>query len=956
MKFRRFAICLLVFFAAASAASAQAVRNLDTVRRISTARFEIYYPQSLCEEAGRLSGFADRTLAELESFFGVPEERRKIPILLSDTSMDLNGYSTTFPSNRIVIFCAEPDIALGLASLDDPLYLVFLHELTHEVTLNIRSPLWKLLKAILGDFVAPSGWMMPASLVEGQAVSIESGLSSSLDVSAAQKAGRLNDPAALEPVFDEKRAKLARSLWDVSGAMDFPGSGNLPYLYGALFVRYVGERFGQEALVQLWQEAGKGNVLLGFENSLLAEGIVKKVTGVTADQLWADFQDWLGEVASEALSRGDRESETASSASNSNQTLRSGSVPISSRRIGAFSAGNNAIFYLDKEKQAVFRQDFDGESFSHPRKLFNADGYVRQMTLSDDGKTLLADWRAYDSNQIPGPAQYRFDLEKGILIQDKARNDAQAPAEIASRALLQYLCPVSSSGQTIVYGLLRVGTVVYPARVFDDGRIEIWKGMPGAVRSISIRRNREPATSEKNSESIDIVLGLVGDDLISRPMLLEEDEGVWSAWEVDCALPSGGAHSPVLLSEDRLAFSSPGLNGINTLYWSEFSKTRNVPGGWEPYAKETTAAQQDPGNTLQASVQARRFPEVFRTSRLPYADADSAGISFQAMDLTERLSWSANLGLNISAKVPEASLAIALSTLKGRTVLAVQDGASSGPGSSATRISSILFEYDRHRSLMPVWKSLDFSVDARYAGLRTNYTADSFFNLNPDYVAVSFGIKAQYSTMHSSSFAPFDQNGVLMMAALDLEDTSVSTASLAFTLQSSAALASAGIQADVYLSGSITSDELRFAPSGRSYTVSGSTWISGRPAEYPAFQEYAAIEGKQFYAFSELSVRLFSAGFFNKEGQSAVIKMPLSPSVLARRAGMVAGSRFALLFDNLASQFLSSLFLRAELDFSVLAGLAAQNHLVAGCELALPLAPSLAGRTFLVSFSLKNGW
>lgn len=955
MKFRNTVICLLFFLQAVSLASAQAVRNLDTLGRFSTSRFEIYYPQSLSDEAVRLAGFADRTLAELESFFGAAAERRKIPVLLSDTRMDLNGYSTTFPSNRIVIFCAEPDIASGLASLDDPLYLVFLHELTHEVTLNIRSPLWKFLKSVLGDFVTPSGWIMPAALVEGQAVYIESGFSGRAGVSEAQKAGRLNDPAALELVFDEKRAQLARSLWDVSGAMDFPGSGSLPYLYGALFVRYVGERFGQAALVQLWREAGNGNILIGFENSLLAEGIVKKVTGVNADQLWVDFQDWLGGVASGAGSHGDRISENTPPAGGSNQLLRSGLVPISSRRIGAFSAGSNAIFYLDKEKQAVFRQDFSGESFSHPRKLFNADGYVRQMALSDDEKTLLVDWRAYDSNQNLRPAQYRFDLEKGRLIQDRAPSDAQALADIASRAQLQYLCPVSVNGQIIIYGLLRVGTVVYPARVFADGRIEIWKGMPGAVRSISIWRSRKPA-AEKNSESIGIVLGLVGDDMISRPMLLEEDEGNWSAREVVCALPSGGAHSPALLTEDRLLFSSPGLNGINILYWSEFSRTRNVPGRWEPYEKETAAAEQDLGNTMQAPAQTRRFPEVFRTSRLPYADAESVGISFQAMDLTERLSWSANLGFNISASAPEASLVIALSTLKGRMILAVQDGASVGPGSSVTRISSILFDYNRHRGFMPVWKSLDFSIDARYAGLQNNYAADSFFSLNPDYMAVSFGIKTQGSTIRQSSFAPFNRHGVLMMAALDLEGTSVSTASLSFALQGSAALSSAGIQADFYLSGSITSDELRFAPSGRYYAFSGNNWISGRPAEYPIFQEYAAIDGKRFYAFSELSARLFSAGFFNKEGQSSVIKMPLSPSLLARRAGMVAGSRFAFLFDNLASQFLSSLFIRAELDFSVLAGLAAQNRLVAGCEFALPLAPSLAGRSFLVSFSLKNGW
>jgi len=51
--------------------------------------------------------------------------------------------------------------------------------------------------------------------------------------SAFPSPGRLNDPAALEPVYQDI-LQADGGLWVVSNAADFPGSGSLPYLYGAL--------------------------------------------------------------------------------------------------------------------------------------------------------------------------------------------------------------------------------------------------------------------------------------------------------------------------------------------------------------------------------------------------------------------------------------------------------------------------------------------------------------------------------------------------------------------------------------------------------------------------------------------------------------------------------------------------------------------------------------------------
>jgi hypothetical protein len=76
--------------------------------------------------------------------------------------------------------------------------------------------------------------MMPQALVEGTAVWVESRLGEE----GIGSPGRLNDPAALETVRLERARGQSRSLWDVSGLVDFYGAGNLPYLYGGLFADF----------------------------------------------------------------------------------------------------------------------------------------------------------------------------------------------------------------------------------------------------------------------------------------------------------------------------------------------------------------------------------------------------------------------------------------------------------------------------------------------------------------------------------------------------------------------------------------------------------------------------------------------------------------------------------------------------------------------------------------------
>ena len=99
--------------------SAQDIGGLETLGRIDTEHFSIYFPPTLENQAKRLSGFADSVLADLADLLDAPLPPRSLPILLSDAEISLNGYFSPHPSNRITIYLGGASVSLD--SLGDVL-------------------------------------------------------------------------------------------------------------------------------------------------------------------------------------------------------------------------------------------------------------------------------------------------------------------------------------------------------------------------------------------------------------------------------------------------------------------------------------------------------------------------------------------------------------------------------------------------------------------------------------------------------------------------------------------------------------------------------------------------------------------------------------------------------------------------------------------------------------------
>ena len=232
-------LLIAALYAAAISTSASAQpAPYHHYRTLDTPHFHITVPDGL-EREGRVAGAAaEHAYEQLARELATP--RGIIDLVVTDDADYSNGYATTIPTNRIVVFATPPVDAGSLRLNEDWLGVVITHELTHIFHLDRVRGVWSLAQHIFGRAPAlfPTAYG-PSWLTEGLAVYYESRLTDG---------GRLKDSesrmiaraAALEHRFP---ALNALSL----GSPVFPG-GTAAYGYGALFVDYLARTRGDSTI------------------------------------------------------------------------------------------------------------------------------------------------------------------------------------------------------------------------------------------------------------------------------------------------------------------------------------------------------------------------------------------------------------------------------------------------------------------------------------------------------------------------------------------------------------------------------------------------------------------------------------------------------------------------------------------------------------------------------------
>jgi hypothetical protein len=272
----RFALGALLILACAGGASAQLVPN-DDWRTLRTAHFRVHFTPPLEEQARRAAVNAERAYVQLASELAPP--RGPIDIVVADNVDYVNGYATTFPTNRIVLFAHPPIDMSGLRHYDDWNALVLTHELAHIFHLDRARGIWRVGQAIFGrnPLLFPNAYS-PSWVIEGIAVYFESRLTGT---------GRLESSEHSMIARAAVREDRLPSLQELSAATTrFPG-GEVVYVYGSLLFDHLARTRGP-ASIQDFVDRTSGSLL-----PFLLTPTSRGAFGVSFQTAWQTWRDSL---------------------------------------------------------------------------------------------------------------------------------------------------------------------------------------------------------------------------------------------------------------------------------------------------------------------------------------------------------------------------------------------------------------------------------------------------------------------------------------------------------------------------------------------------------------------------------------------------------------------------------------------------------------------------------------
>ena len=247
---------------------------------IKTEHFDIIFPERSRPSALRLSTMAESVYAEVSGKIQARLPAR-VPVVITPDIGIFNGSTNPFPYMHIVLIDSALD--LGWTSFKDNFRNLFLHELTHAVSLQIRAPWASFFSGIFGSWVLPGLLNEPEFMVEGVAVSFESD---------DEMGGRANDPLIKEQVRQDILENRFKSPIEASGIYDEYPYGDIFYYYGGLFNAYIQKTYGMDKYAELW--TAMGNLIVPTSLDPYDVSFYKAfhtTYGIPFLKAWADFRN-----------------------------------------------------------------------------------------------------------------------------------------------------------------------------------------------------------------------------------------------------------------------------------------------------------------------------------------------------------------------------------------------------------------------------------------------------------------------------------------------------------------------------------------------------------------------------------------------------------------------------------------------------------------------------------------
>jgi hypothetical protein len=430
---------------------------------LKTEHFDIIFPEASRPSALRLWSMAESVYAEVAGKLrsGLPA---RVPVVITPDTDILNGYSSIFPYQHIVLFDAS--LELGWTAMSDNLRGLFLHELTHAVSLQVKAPWASFFSGVFGSWVAPALVYSPEFMVEGVTVSFES---------ADGLTGRANDPAVRERIRQDIFENRFKTPLEASGLYDEYPWGTIFYEYGGLFSAYLQKAYGMEKYAKLWKAMGNLNFHVSLDRYEVGfYSAFRRTYGIGFRDAWAGFRNSL----------------QIDGVADTPEVLGGGEPSVFR---GGFVAGESALFWADSRGRRAMAMDLRGLK---TKKLFDIDSYSTITDASRDasagqassgggsGRLLVAkalatpDGRDKVETQVYDLAARRFLPETRIPRMREARFFREGVVGIVSRLHDTDLAYVAGSESRI---LLRGSeTVMFSSpAVLDENRIALVVAVDG---------------------------------------------------------------------------------------------------------------------------------------------------------------------------------------------------------------------------------------------------------------------------------------------------------------------------------------------------------------------------------------------------------------------------------------------------------------------------------------------
>jgi hypothetical protein len=249
-------------------------------RTITTPNFYVHYYRSdrhnerkVAQQVARAAETAHARLVPLWRH----RPASRVHIVVTDDTDGANGSAQIVPMNVIRVFVTGPDPRGSLNDYDNWIYGLLLHEYSHILHIDNISGIARFVNMILGKSWAPNQ-VQPRWITEGFAVYGETSRSA-----GGRGRGTIYDMYLRAAVLEKRLLRIDQ----ISSSTRLYPRGTVPYLYGARFIKYVVDRYGEARLGKISSDYGGAAIPYAINR------VAKRVLGRSFVELYGDFRKHL---------------------------------------------------------------------------------------------------------------------------------------------------------------------------------------------------------------------------------------------------------------------------------------------------------------------------------------------------------------------------------------------------------------------------------------------------------------------------------------------------------------------------------------------------------------------------------------------------------------------------------------------------------------------------------------